>query len=64
MKTEKSPPYYAHLSCGQWYIVNSLGGFEIACNNQEQCLLYAAAMSREAEATKEPNNTETKEERS
>jgi len=50
MKTEKSPPYYARLSCGQWYVLNSRGGYELACGSRDQAALYAAAMNRQTEA--------------
>jgi len=49
MRTEKSPPYHAHLSLGQWYVINSRGGYELACDSRDQAVDYAAAMSLQKE---------------
>jgi len=47
VKTQFSPPYYAALSFGHWYVLNSRGGYELACDSREQCLLYVAAMNQQ-----------------
>lgn len=42
-RTEYSPPYRAHKSCGQWYVLNSQGGYEVACD----CRHHAEEVARE-----------------
>jgi hypothetical protein len=51
MKTKFSPPYRAHKSAGQWYVVNAKGGFEIACECRYQAEEFASDLNAHANPT-------------
>jgi len=53
MKTEYAPPYRALKSCGHWYVVNALDGYEVACECRHEAEIMADDLNSHAMPTSE-----------